>query len=593
MSDIAGSATTHGVEHYDVLVIGSGFGGSVTALRLTEKGYRVGVLEAGRRFADDEFAKNTWDFKNWLFNPRLGMYGIQRVTSLKHVQVVSGAGVGGGSLVYGNTLYEPPASFYADPHWASITDWRDELAPCFDQAKRMLGVTTYDRVTESDKVMQRLVVDLGIPQAWHPTEVALVLGPEPGKDVGDPYFGGIGPARRTCLHCGECMTGCRHNAKNSLTKNYLYLAELAGTVVHQLTTVHDVRPRAGGGYTVESHRTGPTRRRGHRTFTADHVVFSAASIGTQQLLHDLRDRGRLPRLSRRLGELTRTNSEAGVTVRSRGPGPDYSQGAAITGSVHLDEHTHVEPCRYGKGSDTIALGAAMLTDPVAGRSRLLLTLIATWHNRSDLRRLYRPRDWSRQTVVMGVMQNHDNSLTTVTRRRRLGRGRQMTTTPGIGAPSPAHLPEANMVARKVAELIDGIPAAGITDALDKPISGHFLGGCRIGETPDTGVVDPYHRVHGHPGLHVIDGSTLCSNLGVNPSLTITAMAERATSMWPNAGDPDLRPPHGAAYRRVDPVSPRSPVVPAGAPAELRISAARHASTVSSTRPPATELEEPR
>ena len=554
--------------HYDVVIIGSGFGGSVTALRLSEKGYRVAVLEAGRRFADDEFATSTWDARRYLFIPALRLFGIQRITPMRHVIAVSGAGVGGGSLVYGNTLYEAPKHFFEDPNWCEITDWEAELSPWYDQAKRMLGVTTYDRETPADRVMKKVASDLGIAERWNPTPVAVVLGDEPGQEVGDPYFGGAGPSRRTCLHCGECMTGCRHNAKNTLTKNYLYLAEKAGTVVHPLTTVTDVRPRDEGGYIVSAHRTGLGRWRGRRSFTADHVVFSAAALGTQRLLHALRDRGSLPAISPRLGELTRTNSEAGVTVRARGDSHDFTEGVAITCSLHLDDHTHVEAARYGRGSGAMALAMAPLTDPAPGRSRMGLTLRELVRRWRDLPRMFAARGWAEQTVIVGVMQNHDNSLTTYTEPRRFGRGRTMVTRQGIGSPSPTFLPEANMVGRHVARIIDGIPSAGWNDALDRPISGHFLGGCAIAETPERGVVDPYHRLHGYPGLHVIDGSNIAANLGVNPSLTIVAMAERAASMWPNKQDDDPRPGAGEPYRPIDPVPPRRPRVPSTAPGAL-------------------------
>ena len=551
---------------HDVLVVGSGFGGSVSALRLTEKGYDVAVLEAGRRFADDEYAATSWDGRRYLFAPALRMFGIQRLDLLRDVLVVSGAGVGGGSLVYGNTLYQPGRSFYDDPHWRGVTDWEAELAPHYDQARRMLGVTTYDRVTPADRVMQQVADDLGVGDSWRPTDVGVVLGPVPGAPVGDPYFGGVGPQRHACRHCGECMTGCRHNAKNTLVKNYLHLAERAGAVVHPLTTVTSVRPLPGGGYAVETHRTD--RRRARRTFTAEHVVLAAAALGTQRLLHALRDDGTLPRISPRLGELTRTNSEAGLAVRARGDDVDYTEGVAITSSIHLDEHTHVEPCRYGRGSNAMGLAMATMTDPRPGRSRLALMLRAMWRGRRDLRRLHDPRGWSEQTIGLLVMQTADNSLTTLTRRRRLGRGRVMTTRQGIGEPNPTHLPEANRVGRAIARRMDGIPGAGWYEALDLPITAHFLGGCPIGLTSETGVVDPYHRLHGHPGLHVMDGSVVAANLGVNPSLTITAMAERAVSLWPNKGEPDARPETG--YRRLAAIAPHAPVVPPTAPAALRL-----------------------
>ncbi|MDN4174237.1 GMC family oxidoreductase [Nocardioides sp. SOB77] len=565
-----GSSSDSGREFdHDVVVIGSGFGGSVTALRLAEKGYHVAVLEAGARFEDHDLPRTSWRLRRYVFAPRLGLLGIQRMTLLRNALVISGAGVGGGSLVYGATLYEPPAAFYDDPHWRDVTDWRAELAPHYDQAKRMLGVTTYDRVTPADRVLRDAAADLGAAHTWRPTDVGVLLGPEPGRPVPDPYFGGAGPDRRACLHCGECMTGCRHNAKNTLPKNYLHLAEAAGATVHPLTTVTDVRPLPGGGYAVSTRRTGGWRRRG-RTVTAEQVVLSAAALGTQRLLHHLRDSGSLPHVSPRLGELTRTNSEAGLAVRARGDDVDYTEGVAISSSVHLDERTHVEPCRYGRGSNAMGMAMATMTDPVPGRHRALVMAREMWRGRRDLLRLHVPRRWSEQSIGVLVMQSIDNSLTTYTRRRRLGRGRVMTTRQGIGEPNPTHIPEANAIGRAMARRMDGIPGAGWTEVVDVPTTAHFLGGCPIGADAATGVIDPWHRLHGHPGLHVVDGSAVAANLGVNPSLTITAMAERAMSFWPNRGEPDPRPPLGTAYIRLAPVPPRSPAVPASAPGALRL-----------------------
>jgi len=327
------------VTHYDVLVIGSGFGGSVTALRLTEKGYRVGVLEAGARFADEDFAATSWDLRRFLFAPALGCFGIQRIELLRDCLILAGAGVGGGSLVYANTLYEPLAPFYDDPSWAHIADWRAELAPYYDQAKRMLGAVVYPRTTPADEVMRDVAEEMGAGETYHraPVGVFFGLGPDAGapgspegETVADPYFGGVGPSRTTCRHCGECMTGCRHGAKNTLVKNYLHLAERNGVVVHPLTTATRVLSRAGGGYTVRTRRTG-ARGRGE-TFTADQVVFSAAALGTQKLLHTLKASGDLPRISDRLDELTRTNSESLLGAIAPDLETDYSQGVAITSS---------------------------------------------------------------------------------------------------------------------------------------------------------------------------------------------------------------------------------------------------------------------
>ncbi|MFI5609543.1 GMC oxidoreductase [Amycolatopsis sp. NPDC051903] len=552
---------------YDVLVIGSGFGGSVTALRLQEKGYRVGVLESGRRFADDEFAKTSWRLRKYLWAPKLGLYGIQRLTLLKNTFVMSGTGVGGGSLVYANTLYEPPDAFYRDRQWAHITDWKDELAPYYDQAKRMLGVVENPLTTPADEVLREVADDMGIGHTYHRTPVGVYFGARPGEESPDPFFGGAGPARRACTHCGECMTGCRVGAKNTTVKNYLYLAERAGAVVHPLTTAVSVRPVAGG-YAVDTERTGRWVRKGRRTFTARQVVFSAAALGTQRLLHKLRDDGTLPGLSPRLGVLARTNSEAVLAARSLRKDTDYTRGVAITSSIHPDAVTHVEPVRYGKGSNVMGLMATVLVDAVPGKRRWALGLRELARRWRDLPRLHNPRHWSERMIGLLVMQTLDNSVTTYTKRGLFGR--RMTTRQGTGEPSPDWIPAGHEVTRRVAAKIGGLPQGAWTDLANTPITGHFIGGCTIGDSPGTGVVDPYHRVHGYPSLHIVDGSTISANLGVNPSLTITAQAERALALWPNNGDADPRPAPGEPYRRVAPVAPRHPAVPPTAPGALRL-----------------------
>ncbi|QIK75465.1 GMC family oxidoreductase N-terminal domain-containing protein [Nocardioides piscis] len=557
---------------YDVLVIGSGFGGSVTALRLTEKGYRVGVLEAGARFEDADYPATSFDAKRFLFAPALGLYGIQRIDMVKDCLILAGAGVGGGSLVYANTLYEPLDAFYRDPSWAHITDWKSELAPYYDQAKRMLGVTETPWHTPSDEVMRQVAAEMGVENTFHPTPVGVFFGQadQQGTAHADPYFGGAGPERNACIGCGECMTGCRHNAKNTLVKNYLYLAEQAGAVVHPLTTVTRVRPRDGGGYTVEARWTKAkmSRRTATKSFTAGQVVFSAAALGTQKLLHQLKGEGDLPHVSDRLGVLTRTNSEAILGALAPDLTTDYTQGVAITSSFHPDEHTHIEPVRYGKGSNAMAFMQTVLADEIPGESRLKTWGKEMWAKRKQVLDLYDMKHWSERTVIALVMQTFDNSITTIGVKGRLSW--RMSSKQGHGLPNPTYIPVAYDAVRRMARVIGGEPGGNIGEPFERPLTAHFIGGCTIGDSPQTGVVDPYQRMYGHPGLHIVDGSAISANLGVNPSLTITAQAERAMAFWPNKGEPDTRPELGSAYEQVAPVPPARPVVPQEAPAALRL-----------------------
>jgi cholesterol oxidase len=560
---------------FDVLVIGSGFGGSVTALRLTEKGYRVGVIEAGARFEDADLPETSWDLKKYLFRPEVGCYGIQRVDALKDCMIVSGAGVGGGSLVYANTLYEPLAPFYDDPQWRHITDWRSELAPYYEQAKRMLGVVENPLRTPADEVMEKVATDMGVADTFHPTPVGVFFGrpgQAQGEQVADPYFGGAGPERTTCIGCGECMSGCRHNAKNTLVKNYLYLAEQNGARVLPLTTVTRVSPRTGGGYDVRVRftkaRTG--RRSATRTLTAGQVVFSASALGSQRLLHRMRDEGHLPRVSQRLGYLSRTNSESILGAIAPDTKVDYSQGIAITSSFHPDEHTHIEPCRYGKGSNAMSLMQTVLTDGDGPAPRWRTWVKEMWKERGSVRDLYDVRHWSERTVIALVMQTIDNSITVFSKRSKVTGRWHLSSRQGHGIPNPTWIPVANQAVRKMAEIVGGKPGGSIGEPFNRPLTAHFLGGCTIGESPETGVIDPYQRMYGHPGLHVVDGSAITANLGVNPSLTITAQAERAMAFWPNKGDADPRPALGTPYERIAPVAPSHPSVPDAAPGALRL-----------------------
>jgi cholesterol oxidase len=553
--------------HHDVLVIGSGFGGSVSALRLTEKGYRVGVLEAGRRFSPETLPSTSWDVRNFLWAPALGCYGIQRIHVLRDVVVLAGAGVGGGSLNYANTLYQPSSeAFYRDPQWDSITDWRDELDPFYAQAQRMLGVVTQPTVTPSDEVMRQVAREWGREDTVTPTQVGVYFGEGPGVTVPDPFFGGAGPDRTGCIECGECMTGCRHGAKNTLDQNYLGLAERAGAHVYPETTVLSVRPLASGWEVV----TRPTRggRRRRTVWTADQVIFSAGTWGTQSLLHRLRDTGVLPSISARLGHLTRTNSEALVGAMSRrapqrGGPRDFTQGVAITSSWHPDPDTHIEPCRYGYGSNAMGLLTTLMTDGDGRVPRLVKMLGQGLRHPRTLLRSFDKRRWSERTVIALVMQSLDNSITV---KRKFGR---LVSRQGHGTPNPTWIPAANATTRRMAELIDGDAGGTWGEAVNMPMTAHFIGGCAIGSSPESGVIDAYQRLYGYEGLHVVDGSALSANLGVNPSLTITAQAERAMAFWPNKGETDPRPRLGAPYERLEPVAPVDPVVPADAPGALR------------------------
>ncbi|MFI8912213.1 GMC oxidoreductase [Streptomyces sp. NPDC053513] len=576
---------------YDVLVVGSGFGGSVTALRLTEKGYRVGVLEAGRRFTRATLPKNSWDLKNFLWAPALGLYGLQRIHLLGNVMVLAGAGVGGGSLNYANTLYVPPKPFFDDPQWKDITDWQDELRPYYDQAKRMLGVRLNPTMTPSDVHLKSAAQAMGIGDTFHMAPVGVFFGDgldavdgdgvgtsraKPGEEVADPYFGGAGPARRACTECGECMTGCRHGAKNTLNENYLYLAEKAGATVHPMTTVVTVTEDSRGGFAVKTLPTDNRKKGKGRTFTARRVVIAAGTYGTQTLLHRMKDSGLLPRISNRLGELTRTNSEGLVGAQTTDrryrkrhgkEKADFTRGVAITSSVHPDENTHIEPVRYGKGSNSMGSLTVLQVPYGAHRVRnwflnllkhpaLAVRSLSNWH-------------WSERTIIGLVMQSLDNSLTTYRKPGGLGKG-LLTARQGHGAPNPVQIPEATQAATLLAEEINGFAGSNVGELMGTPLTAHFLGGCPIGADGETGVIDPYHRLFGHPGISVVDGAAVSANLGVNPSLTITAQAERAMSFWPNKGEEDPRPRQGEVYVRLSAIEPKSPAVPSEAFGALRL-----------------------
>lgn len=523
---------------YDVAIIGSGFGGSVAALRLTQKGYRVVVIEAGARFEDHDFAKNSFDLKRFLYFPRLGMRGIQRIDLLKNVLVMSGAGVGGGSLVYANTLYRPPVEFYMTGSWVGLEDWQTVLAPHYAEAERMLGVTTNPFFSPADLMLKRSAERLGFADSFQMAPLGITFakdGQQPGQEVGDPYFGGAGPRRKTCINCGECMTGCRHGAKNTLVKNYLYLAEQPGegkTVaeIWPLTKVKIIRDLEGGGFELPLEKVGRGGRSGK--VRAAQVVVAAGALGSAKLLQRSRAAGYLQGMSDKLGHLSRTNSESLLGVVARGTANDFTQGSAITSSVFPSSDTHIEPVRYGRGSGFMGLLQSVLASSKAGKSPNPARLI--WATLTNLHRLpsfYNLRTWPERTLILLVMQARDNSLTTFMKRGLFGS--KLSSRQGYGEPNPSWVPKGHEVARDIAAEIDGTAGAVIGEPFGIPLTAHFLGGAVIAADATGGVVDKYLRVFGVPGMSILDGSTISANPGVNPSLTIAAQAEWSMSHWPS------------------------------------------------------------
>jgi len=520
--------------HYDAIVIGSGFGGSVSALRLTEKGHRVLVLEKGKRFEAQDFPRTNWDLRRWLWMPELSMHGIFKMTFFEHVTIFSGVGVGGGSLVYANTLPVPKGEFFTTGSWAGLRDWQAELAPHYLTAKRMLGAAPNPRLALGDEILRDIAREMGREEHFGPTDVAVFFG-TPGKKVADPYFDGAGPERTGCTHCGACMTGCRVGAKNTLDRNYLYLAERQGLTLHAETEATAIRPRVAGGYAIEA-RTGLSGKKTSRVFTADRVICAGGVLGTLDLLLKMKDDpAGLPNLSARVGEMVRTNSESLIAVITDRRDVDLSKGVAIGSILHTDEHSHVEPVRYGAGSGFFRL---LLAPHAPGNSmferlgRAAATMVR--HPVRMLRAVLVP-DLAKFSQILLYMRSLEGTLSLRRRRSvRTGFTQALVTelSPGSQAPR-AFIPEATELAERFAKRIEGTAVNMITETVQGiPSTAHILGGACIGATRELGVIDDRHEVFGYPGLYVVDGSAVSANPGVNPSLTITALAERAMTFIP-------------------------------------------------------------
>ncbi len=534
---------------YDWIVVGSGFGGSVSALRLAEKGYEVGVLECGKRFQDKDFPKSTWDLRRYFWAPRLGLRGIFRLTPFKDVSVVSGCGVGGGSLGYANTLYVPPSPFFEDPQWGDMEDWEETLAPHYAEAQRMLGVVVHDNDDPADQLLREYGEHLGVGDTYQKTPVGIYLD-NPGKTVPDPFFGGEGPDRTGCMQCGRCMVGCPHGAKNTLVKNYLWLAEKRGVEITPDRTVTEIRPLGAAdgsdGYAISSERSGLLRGRGRRTVTARGVIVAAGPLGTNKLLQRCRLGGALPRISNRLGELVRTNSESilAVTVPEDYP-DDLTRRVAITSSIYPDPHTHIETVTYGKDGNSMNLLYTLLVGDGSRVTRPLKLLAQIVRHPGRFAKVLFPRNWSSRTIIVLVMQTLDNAIALRPKLTRSGDVR-LQTEQDPEKPNPTFIPVANDAAEWLARRTGGIAQSATSEALmNIPTTAHILGGAVIGHGPEDGVVDADQRVFGYENLLVCDGAAVPANVGVNPSLTITALAEHAMSAIPAKAEAGPRQPEPA------------------------------------------------
>lgn len=532
-------------ELYDFVVIGSGFGGSVSALRLSEKGYTVLVLERGKRYETADLPQTNFDVRKFLWIPLLRCFGIMGINVFRDIMILNGSGVGGGSLVYAATLIQPDERFFAAKGWQGQTDWEKELQPHFDTARTMLGVTPNPMLWPADNLFREIAKDLDRESTFEPTAVGIFFGEE-GETVPDPYFGGAGPERAGCTHCGGCMVGCRQNAKNSLDKNYLYLAEKYGATIRPEADVVDVQPlygeqADGARYRIVYERTTAWVKKHQPPIRARNVVVSAGVLGTVELLLRCRDETRsLPRLSAQVGTFIHSNSESLMGITARTPGVDYSRGVAITSRFWVDEETSVEPVRYPRGSSLMRFIGLPLIDNLSGSvlHRLGRLAVQVLRNPYDAAKSFILPDWSRDSTIILVMQTVENRM-----HMRLGRSpltlfrKRLVSERDRKLPIPSIIEAGRRVVDQFAQKSDGIPQTSFNEVvMNTPSTAHILGGCTIGTDEANGVVDANHEVFNYPGLFVVDGSVIPGNLGVNPSLTITAMSERAMSQIPHAAD---------------------------------------------------------
>ena len=530
---------------FDFIVIGSGFGGSVSAHRLVEKGYRVAVMEMGRRWTPDNLPHSSWSLHRWFWRPRIGLRGFFNMRFFDHVTIFHGCAVGGGSITYASTLLPPQDKVWENGTWRGLADWQSEMPHHYETASRMLGVTENRIFGAADHLLKRAADVAGVGQTFYRTKVGILEpaeGEEGNKTVADPFFGGEGPSRTTCIACGGCMMGCRYGAKNTLDLNYLYLAEKHGAQVFPETKVVDVRPLNGAsdgsaGYEVSTVKSTAWLRRRPRCFTCRSVVFSASSLGTMELLFHLKEAGSLPHISGQLGKHVRTNSESLIGARVPGSRIDFSQGIAIGSGIYIDEHTHIEAVRYPNGSDAMGFLTTILTDGRPGPRRIALWLknvvASLLRHPFKTVRVLQPLGWAREFVILLCMQALEGQIEMRWQRPWFWPFRKFLVSRGQKVPT--YIPRANEFAKKFAQLTGGFPMSMLPEILfDVPGTAHCIGGCVIADSPEHGVIDAHHRVFGYQNMYICDGSVVAANLGVNPSLTITALAERAMSFVPPA-----------------------------------------------------------